>query len=606
MTAGIPANSWYQDAACRGVFSLLKSTAAFVCTALLCIACSSQQTDRSRLRQLDPELCQQTYTALSSIQGSQLQSPLSGTRQRVVAIVSHMTPSTGLFIEQPLADGDPATSDAIWIEDSRIGDTLKIGDQVLFEGTVAELGFAPHSLTALTALTGFVVCAENQPLPLHETGLPLSESQREALEGMRVQMQQNLVVTNVRDARTRNQVSLSLGARLTAATELLPPGAEALKISNQNQDRQIVLQWTDYSDGSLFDATADDILVNDGIFQFSGVLSDSRHQYVVITESLGWLPAIHKLPVPPPRQGNLRIGSLNVLNYFNGDGLGGGFPTDRGARTLQDFELQRRKLVSAIIAMNPDVLGVMEIENDGYGPESAIRDLAAALNRENPNDDWQIALPQTERLGGGPISVGILYKDKSVKALGPANTLDSGAFARRSRQPLAQRFAHNASDESFLVVVNHFKSKGSCPESGPESNQGDGQACWNPMRVASADELDQWLNSLRNILDEPRIVVLGDFNAMRMEDPIQLMNDRGWIDQVAQFSHQPQHTYNFRGAAGTLDYIFTSVALNPFIVDARVWPINADYPIGGIENGAEYVRSSDHDPVIADFNLSPE
>ena len=154
-----------------------------------------------------------------------------------------------------------------------------------------------------------------------------------------------------------------------------------------------------------------------------------------------------------------------------------------------------------------------------------------------------------------------------------------------------------------MVVVNHFKSKSGCPESGPDTNQGDGQACWNPTRVASASELDQWLNSLSNILGEQRIVVLGDLNAMRMEDPIQFMGQRGWIDLVAQFGNSKQHTYNYRGVAGTLDYLFASETMNADAVDARVWPINADYPVGGIENGPGYIRSSDHDPVLADFNL---
>ena len=190
--------------------------------------------------------------------------------------------------------------------------------------------------------------------------------------------------------------------------------------------------------------------------------------------------------------------------------------------------------------------------------------------------------------------------------MGAANTLDTGTFANRSRQPIMQRFVHQASGKSFMAVVNHFKSKSSCPESGPDSDQGDGQACWNPVRVASADELDRWLNSMRNILDEPRIVVLGDLNATRMEEPIQLMTERGWIDQVTRFGHQPQHSYNFRGAASTLDYLFTSELMSADVAYARIWAINADYPIGGIENGPEYIRSSDHDPVIADFNLLPE
>ncbi|MFM9701379.1 hypothetical protein, partial [Streptomyces europaeiscabiei] len=48
---------------------------------------------------------------------------------------------------------------------------------------------------------------------------------------------------------------------------------------------------------------------------------------------------------------NLRIASFNVLNYFNGDGQGGGFPTSRGADSEQELIRQQAKLVSAITAL---------------------------------------------------------------------------------------------------------------------------------------------------------------------------------------------------------------------------------------------------------------
>ncbi len=603
MIAGFPVHGLLLSAACRRVFSLLKRWAAPAGIALALAACGGAQTDRIRLEKLDPELCQQEHTPISTIQGNQFSSPLQSSQHSILAVVTHIVPATGLFMEQPLADGDPATSDGLWIESARLAEDLKIGDQALIRGQVTELGRAPHSLTSLTAINGAVRCAENQPLPLHETGLPLDVGQRESLEGMRVQMQQNFRVTSVRDAQTRGQIRISLGSRLTSPTERLLPGEEAAKAGRRDQQRQVVLQWTDYADESLLDANPSGIRVNDGVFQFSGVLSDTRWQYAVITESFGWLPINHNIPAPVPHQGNLRVSSLNVLNYFNGDGAGGGFPTQRGAKTLEEFEQQRGRLVSAITAMDPDVLGLMELENDGYGPESAIQDLATTLNQLSPDAGWRVATPHSERLGDGRIAVGILYKNSSVQTIGPANTLDSGTFARRSRQPLAQRFTHVASGKTFMAVVNHFKAKSSCPEGGPDSDQGDGQACWNPARVASAGELDQWLNSLTNILGEQRIVLLGDFNSLRMEDPIQFLLERGWVDQVVRFTQQPPHTFNFFGAAGTLDYMFASEMMNADTIDARVWPINADYPIGGIENGPEYIRCSDHEPVLADFNL---
>ena len=71
---------------------------------------------------------------------------------------------------------------------------------------------------------------------------------------------------------------------------------------------------------------------------------------------------------------------MNLENYFNGDGVGGGFQGSRGARSKEEFQLQRNKIIQAITDMKADVIGVIEVENDGYGSLSAIHDLTDGLN----------------------------------------------------------------------------------------------------------------------------------------------------------------------------------------------------------------------------------
>ena len=87
-----------------------------------------------------------------------------------------------------------------------------------------------------------------------------------------------------------------------------------------------------------------------------------------------------RTPAPDAVGGNLRVASFNVLNFFNGNGLGGGFPTSRGANTQFEFDRQKAKEVSALQAMNADIVGLMEIENDAP-PNSAIEDLVAGAER---------------------------------------------------------------------------------------------------------------------------------------------------------------------------------------------------------------------------------
>ena len=78
-----------------------------------------------------------------------------------------------------------------------------------------------------------------------------------------------------------------------------------------------------------------------------------------------------------------RVAAFNVLNYFNGDGTGSdeGFkdPNNRGASDQAEFVRQHDKIVAAIDGMDADIVGLMEIENDGYGSRSAIRTLTQGL-----------------------------------------------------------------------------------------------------------------------------------------------------------------------------------------------------------------------------------
>ena len=77
-------------------------------------------------------------------------------------------------------------------------------------------------------------------------------------------------------------------------------------------------------------------------------------------------------PAPPQVPGKVRVAALNLENLFNGDGHGGGFPTERGARTPKALDAQLAKLVATLRGLDADVVALMELENDGYGPDSSL------------------------------------------------------------------------------------------------------------------------------------------------------------------------------------------------------------------------------------------
>ena len=88
---------------------------------------------------------------------------------------------------------------------------------------------------------------------------------------------------------------------------------------------------------------------------------------------------------PPDVGGTVKVVGMNLLNYFNTftgctNGVGGAATNCRGASNVTEFERQWTKTVAAIVKMDADVIGLTELENDGYGAESAIAHLVDKLN----------------------------------------------------------------------------------------------------------------------------------------------------------------------------------------------------------------------------------
>ncbi|MCK4472198.1 MAG: ExeM/NucH family extracellular endonuclease, partial [Anaerolineae bacterium] len=310
--------------------------------------------------------------------------------------------------------------------------------------------------------------------------------------------------------------------------------------------------------------------------------------------------------------GVIKITSFNVLNYFNGDGMGGGFPTSRGADTLDEFNRQRTKIINAIVAMDADVIGLMEIENNGYGADSAIQDLVDGLNDATAPDTYDFINPGVVQIGTDEIAVGFIYKPGTVTPVGSAAILDSSVdptfIDTRNRPALAQTFEH-VTGEIFTVVVNHLKSKGSpCDDIG-DQDTGDGQGNCNLTRESAAIALVNWLATDPTGSGDPDFLIIGDLNSYAMEDPITAIKGAGYTNLIESFAGAYAYSYVYSGQHGYLDHALANDALAPRVMGTTVWHINADEPIvldynvnykspgqiTSLYNDDAY-RASDHDP----------
>jgi predicted extracellular nuclease len=269
---------------------------------------------------------------------------------------------------------------------------------------------------------------------------------------------------------------------------------------------------------------------------------------------------------------------------------------------MHQFLAQSARTRAVMEQLQPDLLAVQELENDGFGPYSAAQSLLDLLP-DTGSDDWAFIAPGSGAIGGDVITVGLFYRRQVLQAIGSPRVLDSPEFRGLSRQPLAQLFRDVRTGRSLLVAVNHLKSKGSCPDGGENSDQEDGQNCWNKARVKAVDAQIPWLEGLADEMGTKNILILGDMNAWRKEDPVRRFTDSGFIDLVEQFSGLPQHSFLYWGQTGTLDYAFASPRLVKSVQSAVIWHINADWP-AGMDQPRPWLRASDHDPVIVDLVFS--
>ncbi|MCJ7815668.1 MAG: ExeM/NucH family extracellular endonuclease [Xanthomonadales bacterium] len=537
-------------------------------------------------------VCQSITTPITTIQGDGYHSPLVDSFRSVRGTVTYVTAESGFYLEDTESPPDQASSRALFISDSDLARSVVPGQRLELSGRVSELGTRLDKLTALVEISGHEICAGEVELPSTRAQLPMNSAAREALEGMRVSFGQTLTLTDVYNL-ARGELTLSSNGVLRVPTEVSTPGNAARKLEQENRDHSLVAVLP--ASGAAMAAGATTQYIS-GLMGHNG---RGQQLFLNTAPEMDFEPPA--LPAPA-LENTVRAVSSNLLNFFNGDGKGGGFPTERGAGTMDEFLAQSARTRAVMEQLQPDLLAVQELENDGFGPYSAAQSLLDLL-QDTGHDDWAFIAPAPGGIGGDVITVGLFYRRQVLQAVGSPRVLDSPEFRGLSRQPLAQLFRDVRTGTTLLVAVNHLKSKGSCPEGGENSDRQDGQNCWNQARLAAVNVQIPWLEGLAEDMGTKNILILGDMNSWRNEDPIRQFTDSGFVDLVAQRSGLPLHSFLYWGQTGTLDYVFASPALTKSAQSAVIWHINADWP-AGMDQPRPWLRASDHDPVIVDLDFS--
>ncbi|WP_368203084.1 ExeM/NucH family extracellular endonuclease [Aeromonas sp. R5-1] len=595
------------------------------------------------------------------------------TRGVVTQVVSGLY--KGFFIQDEQGDGDPATSDGLFVYTTKANAAVVPGAEVCVSGKVKEY----FNQTQINA-DELVVTRPQGAIPAAVDLLPVAgESLSQLLErheGMQVRLVpgSSLVVTRNfsfdYDGK-RNNLVLSYGSPLIKSTQKFAAmSQEASDWALRNQQNQLVVE-TDAKapDGVLpwfpgFNAEDGYLRIGDKLNGLEGALGYSYNLFRLVASNRidasqidhsGW----DRVETPELAEaGDLRVASFNVLNFFTTVVGGDANPTgsNRGALTVAEFELQRTKIVSAITRLNADVVGLMEIENNGYGDNSAIANLVAALNAAQPDEAdhyrW-IASPDGKPIGTDAITVGLIYRPAKVTPEGvaglialpvqQAEAVDASGkpvtINQGMRESLVQRFSSPKGDAPLTLVVNHLKSKGSaCFEDYPDyatADPLDGQGHCNALRVSAAKVLGEHLKELAGDL-----LLIGDMNAYGMEDPIRVLTDYdpaaqarqimsasfttlagqpfeesgsalgkgyGFVNLNTRFHGTDTYSYSYEGELGNLDHALANPSLAAKVIGIEDWHINSAES-NFFEYGSKYsgqlaksegpFSASDHDPVL--------
>ncbi|WP_448657239.1 lamin tail domain-containing protein [Pseudoxanthomonas mexicana] len=591
---------------------------------------------------------------IAQIQGNGLLSPHNGKRVVTEGIVTAIKFNNGFFLQAANDDGDPATSDAVFVFTSSAPPaTAAVGNRVRVTGTVEEYtpSSNPHQLAITEIVTPTVEVLETGlalPAAIELTAAELSPDALpgtlERLEGMRVSVAQSVVIAPSGGSIDENDaLSFSDGVFHVALPGVarpfreagigvmdaitLPAGKNPPRFDT-NQERLMVRSRGQVGAQPLSVDTGAEVAGLLGVLDyFAGTSALLPDVATPPTVSGGRLPEA----VNDPRYDEVTVGSFNLLRLFDE------VNDSNGAVTLTPEALDKR-LAKAALAIcdylkTPDILGAVEVEN-----LRVLQLLSERIDATCAARPGYVPYLQPGNDVGG-INVGFLVSSRlTADGVARVEVLDVAQFGKETtlanpngttsllndRPPLRLRArVHQDATSSYplTVIVNHLRSLNDINDTLPgSSGWATGGERVRVKRGAQAVYLAQLVEEMQQANPDEKIVLVGDFNAFEFNDGyVDVMGiirgDAAPEDQVLTWMPSPltvplvdgsqliadpaqRYSYSFEGNAQTLDHVLVNESL---VMDAALRVdharINADFGVDNFGDATLAVRSSDHDPV---------
>ena len=578
--------------------------------------------------------------AIAEIQGTGVGSPLPlGTDVVTEGIVTARR-SNGYFIQSAPGeeDGDPATAEGLFVfTSSEPPADAAVGNRVRVAGRVSQFQRTPHGFP-LTQLgnSSLSVVDTGQPLPpavVLDAGVLAPEVALDALgryQGMRVQLPP-AVVTGPTNGFGDFHVILAGVPRPArepgvAALDAVPlPPEKAIPLFDRNPERLRV------ESRGLADAPESNLNLDAGavVEGLSGILYYDRGDFTLLMGERSGVShdggALVRA-VPAAGAGAVRVGSYNIQNLSGGAAV----DPDRLAKLSEVF-CQYLRL--------PDVVGLVEI-----GDLATAQRLAQAINDDEfghcPEDpQYQAHLLSTS----GSQRLGFLVKTAEVASGEPrvrvldvvehfvgeplldpqGNPSTLVLFDRPPLQLSAVVNGDNGSEFPLDVLLNHTLSL-------LDINTLDSNATWGTVgerarqkRRQQAERLSQLVEAIQSSDPALPLVLIGDYNAFEFSD--------GYVDVMGIIAGDPapanevlvpgnsaltvpllnltgtvpaedRYSYVFEGNTQSLDHaLVNAAALERAEVRLLHARVNADFAADLAADPTVPVRSSDHDPLVAEL-----
>ena len=568
--------------------------------------------------------------AIYDIQGAQHRSPYEGEVVRTAGIITAID-SNGFYLQDAAGDGDIATSDAIFVFTGFGGTSgLAVADEVRLDGTVSEFfpgGAASGNLstTQISNTFNLTVLSSGNPLPeatnIGAGGrLPPTENIDddafgefdaandgidffESLESMLVTATDLVAVSGT------NRFG-EIFAVTDGATGISERGTLNISPDDFNPEKIQIDE-----DSGIFNFDFPSVDVGDHLGDVTGVIGYSFGNFEILP-TVDFTPQIVALDLEPETgdvamgDGILTVASYNVLNLDPNDSDG---DTD-----IADgrFDAIAQQIAGSL--GSPDIIALQEVQDSSGSWDNGVIDPSLTLEilveriEFYSGISYEFVINEFITDGasggqpGGNIQTAFLYNSETVSLIeDTVQTIGGqgeGEAFFDARLPLVASFEYG--DQEVTLVDVHLSSKGgSAPILGVEQ---DFAARQEDVTVnGSLDERQRQAEAIAEFVEgelaadpDANLIVLGDFNEFEFVSPVTSLEDAGLENLTLTVPEDERYSFIFQGNSQSLDHMLVSGGLAD-VVEFDIVHVNSEF--------AETTeRASDHDPLLASFDLGDQ